>query len=73
MIDLEAEYNNRARVPESGELIAGWARDAKAWREQSHTPRVIPYGAGSRNTIDYFAAADDKGTDVLKKVLASVS
>jgi arylformamidase len=61
MLDLEAEYNNRARVPESGELIAGWARDAKAWREQGHAPRVISYGAGGRNTIDYFAAADDSG------------
>ncbi len=57
-IDLEAEYNNRARVRESGELIAGWARDAKAWRERNGVPRVIPYGAGVRNTIDYFAAAD---------------
>jgi len=58
MLDPEAEYNNRARVPESGELIAGWARDAKAYREQNGEPRVIPYGAGARNRIDYFAAAD---------------
>jgi arylformamidase len=57
-IDLEAEYNNRARVPESSELIAGWARDAKAWREQGNVPDVIPYGAGARHAIDYFAAAD---------------
>lgn len=57
-IDLEAEYNNRARVPESGELIAGWARHAKAFREQGDAPRVIPYGAGARNTIDYYTAAD---------------
>lgn len=57
-IDLEAEYNNRARVPESGELIAGWARDAKAFREQNGAPRVLTYGAGERNRIDYFAAAD---------------
>lgn len=56
-IDLEAEYNNRARVPESGEIIAGWARDAKAFRDQGHAPAVIPYGAGARNSIDYFAAA----------------
>lgn len=57
-IDLEAEYNNRARVPESGELIAGWARDAKAFREQSGAPRVLSYGVSERNKIDYFAAAD---------------
>lgn len=57
-IDLEAEYNNRARVPESGELIAGWARDAKAYREQNGAPQVLSYGAGERNKIDYFAASD---------------
>lgn len=57
-IDLEAEYNNRARVPESGELIAGWARDAKAFREQNGAPRALFYGAGERNKIDYFAASD---------------
>jgi arylformamidase len=64
-IDLEAEYNNRARVPESGELIAGWARDAKAHREQGYAPRVIPYGAGARNAIDYYAAASDQGPIVV--------
>lgn len=64
-IDFEAEYNNRARVPDSGELIAGWARDARAFREQGGAPRVISYGAGARNTIDYFAAAGDKGPIVV--------
>ncbi len=57
-IDLEAEYNNRARVPQSGELIAGWARDAKAYREQGSAPRVISYGSGERNKIDYYAVGD---------------
>ncbi len=52
-IDHEAEYNNRARVPEHPALIAGWARDAKAWREREgfHT---ISYGPGARHTIDVF-------------------
>ena len=39
-IDYEAEYNNRARVPENPALIAGWASDAAAWREE-HPPRKI--------------------------------
>jgi arylformamidase len=52
-IDYEVEYNNRARVPEHPALIAGWARDAKAWREREgfHT---ICYGPGARHTIDVF-------------------
>jgi arylformamidase len=52
-IDYEVEYNNRARVPENPAIMAGWARDAAAWREL-HAPRSIRYGAGVRNTIDLF-------------------
>src|SRR5579862_6708797 len=28
-IDYEAEYNNRARVPEHEEIFAGWVRDGE--------------------------------------------
>jgi arylformamidase len=52
-VDYEVEYNNRARVPENPVLIAGWARDAASYRAQ-HPPRVMPYGPGVRNTIDFF-------------------
>jgi arylformamidase len=52
-VDYEVEYNNRARVPENPALIAGWARDAAAYR-QLLAPRSIAYGAGARNTIDFF-------------------
>jgi arylformamidase len=52
-IDYEVEYNNRARVPENPALMAGWARDAAAYRER-HAPRAIAYGPGVRNTIDFF-------------------
>jgi arylformamidase len=53
-IDYEVEYNNRARVPDNPAIMAGWARDAAAYRER-HAPRVIPYGPGARNVIDFFA------------------
>ena len=53
-IDYEAEYNNRARVPQHPAVMAGWVRDAAAWRE-SHPPRSIRYGGGARNVIDFFA------------------
>jgi arylformamidase len=56
-VDYEVEYDNRARVPEHPLLITGWARDAAAYRER-HAPRSIPYGPGTRNTIDFFAGAD---------------
>jgi arylformamidase len=52
-VDYEVEYNNRARVPENPSIIAGWARDAAAYRER-HAPRAIAYGPGTRNSIDFF-------------------
>jgi len=57
-IDYEVEYNNRARVPDNPALMAGWARDAAAYREQ-HPPRRLTYGPSARNTIDLFAGHDD--------------
>ena len=61
-IDYEVEYNNRARVPENPALMAGWARDAAAYRAQ-HTPRAIVYGPGKRNTIDLFTG--DEGAPIV--------
>jgi arylformamidase len=63
IVDYEAEYNNRARVPENPSLIAGWARDAAAYR-QRHAPRSIPYGPGARNIIDFFPG-DNEGPIVV--------
>jgi arylformamidase len=57
-IDYEVEYNNRARVPENPAILAGWAKDAAAYRAR-HTPRVIPYGPGARNVIDFFPGDRD--------------
>jgi arylformamidase len=57
-IDYEVEYNNRARVPEHPLLIAGWTREAAAYRERQ-APRVVRYGAGARNVIDLFPGKDD--------------
>ena len=31
-MDLQVEYDNRARVPENPAIIAGWQRDAAAFR-----------------------------------------
>jgi arylformamidase len=52
-IDYEAEYNNRARVPEHPSVMAGWVRDAAEYREQ-RPPHVLAYGPGERNRIDLF-------------------
>ncbi|WP_372622713.1 alpha/beta hydrolase [Falsiroseomonas sp.] len=57
-MDLELEYNNRARVPEHAAHIAAWARDAAAWR--AACPRAeldLAYGAGERERLDLFHPA----------------
>jgi arylformamidase len=55
-IDYEVEYNNRARVPENPAIMAGWSRDAAAYRETRQGRwRVIPYDRGARNGIDFFS------------------
>jgi arylformamidase len=57
-VDYEVEYNNRARVPENPSIIAGWARDAAAYRERC-APRSLSYGPGVRNSIDFFAGNNE--------------
>lgn len=55
-IDLEAEYDNRARVPDHPAIIAGWERDAAAYRN-ARGPRAelgLRYGDHPRQRIDLF-------------------
>ena len=64
-IDYEAEYNNRARVPEHPAIIAGWASEAAAYRK-ANPPLRIPYGGSERQFIDFFHAdRPDHGTATL--------
>jgi acetyl esterase/lipase len=53
-IDLEAEYNNRARVPAHGEHIAGWHRAAAAYRAAARCELDLAYGPAERNRLDLF-------------------
>lgn len=58
-IDWNAEYNNRARVPEHPEIMAGWTRDASAYRrEVDGRARIgLRYGPRERMTLDLFPTA----------------
>lgn len=57
-VDYEAEYNNRARVPEHPEIFARWDRDAAAYRAEATAAALAelgtPYGPTARQTIDLF-------------------
>lgn len=62
-INYEAEYNNRALVPEAGEINARWEVAAKAARESVKSEMDIPYGPGARNRYDLFLTSR-RGTRV---------
>jgi arylformamidase len=54
-MDLEAEYNNRARVPEHPAHLAAWQQDAAAWRDACPRAELgLAYGAGERERLDMF-------------------
>jgi len=55
MIDLEAEYNNLAKVPEHPAIISGWVRDAAAFRATHGSAELdIAYGPTPRQVLDLF-------------------
>jgi arylformamidase len=59
--DYEAEYNNRARVPEHAEIFARWAREGAEYRAQAlaenRAELGLRYGPGPRQTLDLFSPA----------------
>ena len=55
-IDYEAEYNNRRRVPESGEIVARWLEQAARARASLPGELDIVYGPGARHRYDLFLA-----------------
>jgi arylformamidase len=54
MADYESEYNNRARVPEHPAVIAGWAKDAAAYRAEASCELTVSYGPSPRQHYDLF-------------------
>jgi len=60
-LDLEAEYNNRARVANSGEIIARWAQASIAARSELKGDLDIAYGQKPRNAYDLYAGHQTKG------------
>jgi len=63
-IDYEAEYDNRARVPDHPVLMAGWERYAQVWRDQmsadGRAELDLSYGAHERHGIDIFRPHVDR-------------
>ena len=59
-LDLEAEYNNRAPVPEHADIFLRWAREAEDFRAEmlkaGRSELSLPYGDTPRQTVDLFLA-----------------
>jgi len=64
-IDYEAEYNNRARVPEHAEIFARWAREAEDYRAEmlkaGRAELGLFYGDPPRQYVDLFLPAVGDG------------
>ena len=54
-MDLEAEYDNLAKVPDHAAIRDGWQRDAAAFRaSHPHSELGLPYGPTPRQALDIF-------------------
>jgi arylformamidase len=56
VLDYEAEYNNRARVPEHVEIAERWSLLSSAYRLAGNTELDQPYGTRERHRYDLFHA-----------------
>lgn len=55
-LDLEAEYDNRRRVPEYEAIAGVWAAASKSSRGSAKAQLDLGYGKGDRNRYDLFEA-----------------
>jgi arylformamidase len=65
-LDLEAEYNNRKRVPAHAEHAARWQAASAAYRQAAKGAELdLAYGPSERNRYDLFRAGDPKAALVV--------
>ena len=58
-MDLDVEYNNRARVPEHVGMIDNWAKLAAQFRASAGGECDLAYGENERQRIDVFRSKED--------------
>jgi arylformamidase len=59
---LEAQYNNRARVPNFAQHLTRWAEASRLVREKSAAQLDVAYGSGAGETLDIFPATAPAGS-----------
>src|SRR5437762_3020188 len=55
-VDLDTEYDMRARLAEHPQVLARWEKDAAAWRDarRARAEIALAYGPSPRQTLDLF-------------------
>lgn len=53
-VALDAQYNNRAAVPDFADVVAAWQRDSETARTQPNCRLDLAYGDGERAKLDIF-------------------
>lgn len=61
---LEAEYNNRALVPDHPAIFERWRNASAAFRSRADADLDVPYGPEHRHRLDLFRAPNPRGTVV---------
>jgi arylformamidase len=51
---LDAQYNNRARIPDHPQIFARWTNASALARQQAPCQLDVPYGDGAGETLDVF-------------------
>lgn len=59
---LEAQYNNRALVPEHPAIFERWRRDSASFRDSARCTLDVAYGSTLREKLDVFHASNPRGT-----------
>ena len=62
---LDAQYNNRTRVPDHAQILERWARASALVRESADCELDIAYGSGAGETLDVFPPTARSGAPVL--------
>lgn len=61
---IELQYNNRARITETPEILRRWSEDSASYRTNAHRERRaelnLNYSSGSRKIIDAFWPEQDR-------------
>jgi arylformamidase len=66
MLDLEAEYNNRARVSEHPAIFARWTREAERFRAAHQNAELrLSYSRSAREHIDLFWPSEKRDAPIV--------